>query len=362
MSTGELECLDVEQAARRGDIDWPDVYLTPTYGRAVEASDGAPWELAVWRPGPILYPYLRRPVDPELLADAFDVVSPYGYAGAWAAPGVGPEQWRAFRAAWREAIVARGGVAEFVRAGGFVAGYEAMLAADPTLERHSQSSTVAIDVGRSFEDAWAAAEGRARTKTRKAKKRGYTWSCRPCTAADVGPGSSFRALYEGTMRRVEARPYYLFPDAYYQALAAGLGQRLLLIEVGHAERGLGVSALAYAWAPNLHLHLVGNETWALRDGAGNLLYHGLVEWACAQPRFTGLHVGGGLSPEDRLFYFKRGFGGHAIPFVTARAILDPARYAAAVEGRAAQLGSSVAGLGRTGYFPRYRASAPEPEP
>ena len=355
-----LEFHSPDQAARLG-LEWDDVYLSPAYGRAVEASDGAQWELAVWRPGPIVYPYLRRPLDAALLPDAFDVVSPYGYAGAWAAPGVGPAQWRAFRRAWREAIVARGAVAEFVRAGGFVSGYEAMLEADPALELLRETTTVAIDVARSFENAWAAAEGRARTKTRKAKKRGYTWSCRPCTLADVGPESSFRALYEGTMRRVEARPYYLFPTAYYEALAA-LGPRLLLIEVRHPDKGLGVSALAFDWAPKLHLHLVGNHSWALREGAGNLLYHGLVEWACEQGRFSRLHVGGGLSHEDRLFYFKRGFGGHAIPFVTASAILDPARYDAAVERHAQQLGCAPAGLRRSAYFPSYRASAPEPEP
>lgn len=356
----ELEFLSVEQAEAAA-LDYPDVYLTPAYGRAAEASDGASWELAVWRPGPILYPTLRRPVDPELLPDAFDVVSPYGYAGAWAPPSVGVEQWRAFRGAWREAMVARGAVAEFLRAGGFVRGYEAMLAADPALERRSETSTVAIDLARSFEDAWAAAEGRARTKTRKAKKRGYTWSCRPCTPADVEDGSPFRALYDGTMRRVDARSYYLFPAAYYRALAEGLGARLLLIEVEHPEQGLGVSGLAFDWAPNLHLHLVGNQTWAMRDGAGNLLYHGLIEWACAQDRFTRLHVGGGLSHEDRLYFFKRGFGGHATPFVTAAAILDRPRYTEAVERRARQLGCEVAALAGSDYFPAYRASAPAPE-
>lgn len=355
----ELELLGVDEALA-ADIEWPDVYLTPAYGRAIEASDDAIWRVAVWRPGPIVYPYLERRVDPELARPgAFDVVSPYGYAGAWAGPGVDLEQWRAFRIAWRAAMIERGGLAEFVRAGGFVSGYQAMLEADPDLAVRQRSSTVAIDVARPFEVAWSAAESRARNKTRKAQKLGYAWSCRPCTLADVSAGSSFRQLYESTMRRVEARAYYVFPDAYYQALAQGLGERLGLIEVSHPERGLGVSGIFFTWGPNLHLHLVGNESWALSDGAGNLLYHGLIEWACARPEIERLHVGGGLSHEDKLFYFKRGFGGHAIPFVTASSILDPDRYRLAVERRAEQLGCAVERLTCSDYFPAYRA-APKP--
>ncbi|HVI03353.1 MAG TPA: GNAT family N-acetyltransferase [Enhygromyxa sp.] len=352
----ELELLDVDQALDAA-IEWPDVYLTPAYGRASEASDGAVWRVAVWRPGPILYPYLERPVDRELApGGAFDVVSPYGYAGAWAAPGVSLEQWRAFRIAWRAAMIERGGIAEFVRAGGFVSGYAAMLEADPSLVVRQRTSTVAIDVARPFAAAWAAAESRARTKTRKAQKHGYSWSCRPCTPADVAASSSFRQLYESTMRRVEARPYYLFPDTYYQALARGLGDRLGVIEVRHPERGLGVSGIFFEWGPNLHLHLVGSESWALGDGAGNLLYHGLIEWACARPHSQRLHVGGGLTHEDKLFYFKRGFGGHAIPFVTASSILDPDRHQLAVERRAEQCGCTVERLSSSGYFPAYRAT------
>ena len=34
---------------------------------------------------------------------------------------------------------------------------------------------------------------------------------------------AFRRLYDATMKRVGARPYYFFPQGYYEALAEGLG-------------------------------------------------------------------------------------------------------------------------------------------
>ena len=71
-------------------IPWPDAYFSPGYGAAVEASDRALWELAIWRGGEVLYPYLRRPVL-ELLPGQdgpwFDLVTPYGYAGTWTRAG-----------------------------------------------------------------------------------------------------------------------------------------------------------------------------------------------------------------------------------------------------------------------------------
>lgn len=355
--SNHLELLSAEEAARR-EIPWPDVYFTPGYGSAVEATDGGAWELALWQPGPIVFPYLRRPVDPALGAAGagrFDIISPYGYAGTWAPPDLPQGEWRAFRSALRAALRQAGAVAEFQRIGGLVPGRDPLLAADPELSGRHYQDTIAIDLARGYDACWEAAESRSRTKTRKARKRGYAWSCRPAQPEDVRPGSSFRALYDGTMRRVEADPYYLFPDLYYERLQAFLGPRLLVLEVRAPDGRIGVSGLAMDWRPLLHLHLVGSETWATSDGAGNLLYDGIIRWGAEQGCFERLHVGGGQSPDDRLFYFKRGFGGEPVPMWLARSVLDPEAYAALLEARAAATGRAVGELEASGYFPAYRA-------
>lgn len=352
---GRLELLSIEEAARR-PIPWPDVYFTPRYGAAVEASDHGVWELAIWEPGPIVFPYLKRPIDPKIAGEEarFDVVSPYGYAGTWAPPDLGDSEWRGFRAKLRESLRAAGAVAEFQRLSGLVPGREALLAADPDLKGVHHQDTVAIPLARGYEACWAAAEGRSRTKTRKARRLGYTWSCRQATPQDVARGSTFRTLYEATMRRVDAKPYYLFPDGYYERLQRGLGSILFVVEVSAADGKVGASGLFMDWRPLLHLHLVGNEPWAMGDGAGNLLYDGLVRWACEQGCFERLHVGGGNRPADRLYYFKRGFGGEAVPLWLARSVLDPEAYPRLVAAHAAATGRSVAEL-EARYFPAYRA-------
>jgi hypothetical protein len=350
----ELLFLDRGQAAGL-DLPWPDLYFAPGYGHACELSDGATWELALWEPGPILYPYLMRPIDPALdAASGFDIISPYGYAGIWAPPEIDTYTWSRFRRELRGALRDRGCVAEFLRIGGLLPGCERLRAADPQLEIRHHNDTVLIDLREGFEACWAAAEGRARTKTRKARKLRHAFAIREALPADLQDGSAFRRIYEVTLERLGAHPWYRFDGPYFRALCEALGPDLLLAEVRDQHDTIAVSALAVAYPPFLHLHLAASTAQANQHGANNLLYHGLMEWACSQPRFAHLHIGGGLEPDDRLFYFKRSFGGQRIPFHVGRCILDPDRYRRLCAARAQELDQSLDQLLARDFFPAYR--------
>ncbi|MFT4625647.1 MAG: hypothetical protein ACI8PZ_004315 [Myxococcota bacterium] len=350
----ELAFLSVDDATA-ADLEWPDVYFTPAYGHACEASDGASWEVAVGAGGGILFPYLRRAVDSELCGSdaAFDIVSPYGYAGTWVAPGVGQAEVTRFRDSLRAALAARGGVAEFHRTSGLVPGRAEVAEADPALVHEQLHDTVAIDLSRGYEACWAAAEGRSRTKTRKALKKGYSDRHRVASSSDLSHGGAFRDLYESTMRRVDARPYYLFPNAYYERLQAGLGADLGLVEILDPEGAVSGAGIYFVHGALLHLHLVGSTRDSQRDGAGNLLYDSVIRYGCERGMST-LHVGGGMAADDAMFKFKRSFGGHRVPFHVARGILDPTRYETLVAARAAATERTVEAVRGTGYFPAYR--------
>ena len=299
------------QEARASSVPWPDVYFSPGYGEAAEASDAGTWEVAVWDSGPIVFPYVKRP---EAQEDRFRVTSPYGYAGTWAPPEVPLTQWQAFREALRSSLADRGCTTEFQRCSGLVSGRELLLQADPGLVGRHHNDTIGIDLSQGYDAAWTAAEGRSRTKTRKARKRGYSWQCRVCTAQDVAPGSTFRVLYEATMRRVESTPYYFFNDNYFARLQSGLTERLFILEVSAPDGVVVSSGLFMDWAPRLHLHLVGSRPQALRDSAVNMVYDGLIRWGCEAGRFELLHVGGGTAADDSLFFFKKSFGGQRVPY------------------------------------------------
>ncbi len=354
---GELRFVSVTEADAL-QVPWPDIYFTPHYGRAVEYSDNAEWELAMWTDGPILYPYLKRPIDTDLgVEGAFDIVSPYGYSGSWAPAEVPVSTWHAFRMALRAALHERGCVAEFQRLGNLVPGRKQLLAADTKLRGNFHIDTISLNVAQGYDTLWAAAEGRCRTATRKARKLGYTWSCRPFTPEDANPTSIFRKLYEQTMKRVEAAPYYLFPDAYYQSLQQHFSEQLYYLEVQSPVGAPVVAGMFMHWKTLLHSHLIASEPKATREGAGNLAYDGLIQWACQQQQITKMHIGGGIQSNDKLFLFKRSFGGDAEPFWTCRGIIDELRYAQLVHAAAETANVSSQVLEAIGYFPAYRGVA-----
>ncbi len=353
-----MSCLRIlsRQQASQSDMPWPDMYYSPQYARIVEISDQADWNVAVWDDGPILMPFLRRPIDGT--DGCFDIASPYGYSGCWAPPEVPLEQWQAFRRALRERLVDEGTVAEFLRLGGLVPGKDALLAADNRVRGTWHNDTIVVDVGCSADEYWANCEGRARTKTRKALKLNYTTRVRPATCEDFRAGSDFRRLYATTMQRVGASGYYLFGQDYFDAFCAQLGDRLVMFEVISPTSQIVVSGFAIQWPPFLHLHLVGSEPSATRDGAGNLCYDAILRWACEHPELQRCHLGGGLSPNDPLFSFKKSFGGRRVPYWVATHILHAARYEQLVAAKAIREGCRASDLIATGYFPAYRATVP----
>jgi len=68
------------------------------------------------------------------------------------------------------------------------------------------------------------------------------------------------------------------------------------------------------------------------------------------------HLGGGLSPRDDLFRFKRKFGGRELEFRVSGLIIDEEAYGAQVERRAKGLETTEESLLTSGYFPAYRGS------
>jgi serine/alanine adding enzyme len=158
----------------------------------------------------------------------------------------------------------------------------------------------------------------------------------------------FREVYDGTMRRVGAGEFYLFPHDYYQSLAEGLGDRLgvaLALLDGEAVGG----ALFLAGDRFAHYHLSGTTDAGREVKAGTLLVHAGAEWA-RERDCEVLHLGGGTSGADSLFAFKKSFGGETYTYAFATLVADHERYDALVARR-----SEDSAPPRADFFPAYRA-------
>ena len=154
----------------------------------------------------------------------------------------------------------------------------------------------------------------------------------------------FVELYEETMRRQDAAPFYFFPPAYWEQLLR-LGERLVVFDAV-LDGELIASSLCLATRPWLHYHLSATSERARTTGASNLVLFEAAKWAQARS-FSCFHLGGGLGGrEDSLYEFKRRFDpAGSREAAIGKAVHDPARYADLAGDPSADA---------IGFFPAYR--------
>src|SRR5919202_2528432 len=142
-----------------------------------------------------------------------------------------------------------------------------------------------------------------RNKVRKAENAGVVVELRE-SPADL---DAFAALYEDTMRRLEASVFYVFSPEYWSALTERLRERIVVAEARFRDGELAASALFLAARPWLHYHLSGTTERGRNAAAANLIVYEAARWA-SERGFSDLHLGGGYGGrEDSLFEFKLRF-------------------------------------------------------
>jgi hypothetical protein len=278
--------------------------------------------LAIWTAGPILFPFLMRSIDPAITdgRQLFDAISPYGYSGTAALGPTTPGDWKAFRAAWRNAALDMNIVGEFQRFSPFVDGREALCAADGSVHARKHNMIVLARC-EDLEAYWATVSSMVRNRVRRATRLGYKAVVHPATESDVVPGSPFRCLYEQTMKTVEASEDYLFSDDYYRLLSEQLGDAFQICSVVD-ENGHAVAAgLFFVWKERAHFHLAGSDRAVRKDGCNILRLDAQIRWA-SEAGCRLVNLGGGRDEDDPLFRFKANFGNDHLPFYVGTAILD----------------------------------------
>ena len=253
-----------------------------------------------------------------------DVVSPYGYGGP-----TGPGFWEAYEDWARE----RGVVSTFVR-------FHPLLANQQGAPIHVEqlAPTVAWRV-EPERDLLAGLHFKHRNKVRKAENAG-------ARVEQHGGLGEFVPLYEDTMRRIDADPFYLFEPAYWERL----GELPLARFDAVIDGDVVASALCLPSKPWLHYHLSGTTDKGRETGSSTLVLLEAARWAQANG-YDRFHLGGGLGGKaDSLHHFKARFDPEGlVPAAIGKAIHDEAAYR--------ELSGSEAGF--DGFFPAYRGRTVE---
>ncbi len=310
-----------------------DVYLRRDYVEvscSLEGSARATFLHAPGERGDVVFPCVVREL-PNL--DVVDVTNAYGYGGPVA---IGPEPPLAEFADRYERWCADAGVVT------------TFLRFHPLLRNHLAAPAsfalepVAGSISWQLEgDLAAGMHAHHRRAVRKAVRAGVEVSAR-LAPDDLGP---FAALYEQTMRRQGASPFYFFPPDYWQGLASRLSDRLLLAEA-RLDGETVASILCLATSPWLHYHLGGTAEAARGVGASHLLMLTAALWG-QERGFEQFHLGAGVGGGGgELLEWKRRFApGELLEQWLGKAVHDRERYRG-LTGRD--------DLPLDGFFPAYR--------
>ncbi len=265
----------------------------------------------------------------------YDAVTPYGYGG-WLIEGDGSTQalFEAYEAWCRDQKI----VSEFVR---YHPVLNNQMQSDNAYDVQGLGGTIAMDLS-SPEVIWENITSKNRNMIRKAQKSGVN----VYTARNTAVYEIFREIYNGTMDRDNASPYYYFAPDFYQSLLEDLPQNA---QVFYAEVDGRVIAAAVMLAANgrLNYHLSGSLKEYGHLAPTNLILYEAALWGSANGCRT-FHLGGGVgSGEDGLYKFKKSFyRGEPCRFHIGRKIYLQEEYQMLVAMRGE--------LEQGGYFPRYR--------
>lgn len=327
-----------------------DSYHLPGYHRLASGRGEGEGRLLVYSEGTrfVAVPMLVRPVvglPGTGGSSLLDATSVYGYPGPIASvEPPSPAMLVRFRAAFSGFLRGHRIVSLFSRLHPLL-DQAALVEGMGQVVEHGP--TVSMDLRLAAESQLAAYRSNHRRDIKRLRSSGF--------ACELDAGleriDEFIGVYHETMRRVGAKPYYVFPPSYFEGLAAALGCGLQLILCRH-EDVVVAAALFMVCGKIVQYHLGGTRDAWLRHTPLKLVFDE------ARALYSGqgaevLHLGGGHGAAvDSLFNFKAGFSDRRHPFRSWRWVVLPDEYERL---SALREKPSVDIRSGEGHFPAYRS-------
>ena len=321
-----VRCLD---AGVPGDMlewlrlweSWPqrEVFAHPDYVRLFATPGDRVMCASLATRGGILFPFLLRPLAREPWAgngeSALDLVSPYGYGGAFAwncSEKDAVDFWSEFEA-WAKTQRL---VSAFVRLSLFPEqqiAFRGQIAEDrPNIVRSLDLTPDAL---------WQDFEHKVRKNVNCAKRSGLSVEI----DFDGRRLDEFLKIYYSTMERREASHSYYFPSEFFNAVVRRLPGQYAFFFV--LDEGKAVSAeLVLVSVAHIYSFLGGTLAEAFAKRPNDLLKHKIILWG-RQAGKLAFVLGGGFSGEDGIYRYKKSFApAGSRPFCVGRQVHDAAAY------------------------------------
>lgn len=264
----------------------------------------------------------------------FDLTTPYGYGG-WIIEGKETEGLFSAYSAWMEK---NGMICEFVRFHPMLKNHEACCSFYEVIQL---GEVVHMDLA-TQEGIWDNIISKNRNVIRKAIKN----DVRIYNGRFPGIFGKFREIYNGTMDKDNADPYYYFEDDFYTSILEDLPENAQVFWAETEGRVIAASIMLTANG-RMNYHLSGSLREFGSLAPTNLLLYKAALWGNANGYKT-FYLGGGVgSGEDSLFKFKRAFYKNDLNhFFIGKKTYDQERYNYLVSMRES--------IENQYFFPKYR--------
>lgn len=325
-----------------------DVYYLSGYVRAFEIhGDGDP-QLLYYESVDTgteflraIYVYMKRRTAIE---NVYDSITPYGYGGVLFEGNTSEPKIKAFWNEYVEMMRSQDIVDNFVRYHPVLANAEQMRSVSDVIDL---GKTVAFHLD-SLDIIWENIIPKNRNMIRKAEKNGVEIH----HAHDVNLFDDFVRIYNATMDKDNAEPYYYFGSEFYKSIHEDLQGNYEMFYATLNGKIIAMSIILYA-NHQMHYHLSGSMMEYRNLAPSNLLLYHAAKWG-SEHGFRTFHLGGGVgSGEDNLYKFKAAFNRKSdYRFSIAKMIFNQEKYNALVEERASRDPSFDRG---SRFFPLYRS-------
>ena len=162
-------------------------------------------------------------------------------------------------------------------------------------------------------------DSKNRNMVRKGIKNNISIECK-----DITDIEGFIPIYTGTMTNKCADDYYIFQDDYFKYLS-NIKENACVFYALYEGRIIGGSIMFFN-DRYMHYHLSGSDIEYRKYSPNNLLLYEAACWA-SKKGIKQFHLGGGLSPNDSLFGYKKQFNKNgALEFYIGRTIFNKAAY------------------------------------
>lgn len=320
-----------------------DVYYLSGYVKAFQIhGDGEP-QLFYYNENGLrgIYVYMKRNTAIEGI---YDSITPYGYGGFLLEGDDSNENMNALWNAYVDKMKSENIVDNFVRYHPVLANAVPMKTCSDVIDL---GKTVSMDLT-SEEVIWKNIHSKNRNMIRKAEKNGIV--------IKHGQGlelfDDFIKIYNATMDKDNAEPYYYFKPEFYKSIHEDLKDNYEMFWAEYDGKIIAMSIMIFANG-RLNYHLSGSDLQYRNLAPSNLLLYKAAMWGMEKGMKT-FHLGGGVgSGEDNLYKFKIAFNRFSdCQFSIAKHIFDNEKYDELVAERA----SRDAGFDKQSkFFPLYRS-------